>query len=106
MTTIRTLICPKQHIVEDFKPEYFCDTAADGTPFNSTHLIYQGQRYIGVVFKDFPEYPYEIAIAGVLNTRVGRLDFEESVGLLLSWDGEQQRADQEWRKSVGLSSMF
>lgn len=86
---IRTLIDPIKHITSDkHLPDHYCDVAADGTPFNSTHLVYQGCQYLGTIIKEFAASSdgrmnlWEIRVVGSSKTQYS-FDFDEGVQMLV-----------------------
>jgi hypothetical protein len=100
---IRTLTNPDRGIFRPFDRAHFCSTAADGSPYLSSHTLMGGELWIGHIFRDFPDEDWQISLRGTDEIRGAWSSFETAQRHLLQWNRDRQLADQELRRSWGLS---
>lgn len=61
--------------------------------------------WIGHVFRDFQDEPWQIAIAGSLDVRGAWDDFEVAISHLMAWREEVAAETDRWRSLYGLPSL-
>lgn len=101
---IRTLEDPDRGIFRPFDRTYFCSTAADGTPYLSSHTLYEREDafWVGTIFRNFPDDDWQIQLRGMDEVRGAWSSFETAQRHLLQWNRDRQLEDQELRRSWGL----
>jgi len=102
---LRTLTDPIAGHFKEFDRDYFCDRAADDTPMTCEHTLYlPNGLWIGQVFREFEDEPWQIRLRDSEAVRGVWDAIEQAVSALLEWEEQRQQEILEWRRSVGLLS--
>lgn len=101
---LRTLQCPIAGHFRPFDRSHFCQSASNGEPFNSRHILesIDHTQWIGQIFKDFPDDDWQCQLTGETAIRGAWNDFDRALAELWQWHIEQQRSILEWRILHGL----
>lgn len=100
---VKTLTDPVTHSLSTFCPDRFAETAANGEPFNSIHLVYLAGEYIGIVFKQFSDDPWQYATRGEDARKDVFETFECASLALVERFKQEQEFWREWVKNPMFS---
>lgn len=93
---IRTLLDPDKHILGDFNKDYFCERASNNEPFNSTHFVYIDGEFIGCVFRQFSDEPWQYKTRGEDTRKDAFEGFRDAVKALHERFLSEQEFWQKW----------